>query len=536
MMLCAALGAVALCASLAEPAHAEKRVALVVGNNAYAHVPRLMTAVNDARAVGKALQGLGFRVVVAENQSRQELSRALLAFDKMVDPGDTAFFFFAGHGFEIRGQNYLIPTDVPTLGEDEEELLRDASIAAERIVERLQARGARVAILVLDACRNNPFERPGNRGLRGTRGLAPMTPAEGVFIVFSAGAKQTALDQLGSNDRNPNSVFTRTFVRQLTTPNLTLVQLAKRTQTEVKASAARVGHEQTPAYYDQVVGDVTISPSTNAAVAAAIPQVPALPGADAQQLLRDNGPASTTDNQLIATLDALAAAGSWRELHGHLTDISPTSRDAHWQRLVEQAALGEIEPLTATGGSAAERLETIKLYYPEFPSLAGSAQFLALRAKVGLDAFARCFDSRYGGHQCLDELERFVHVPPLSAELARDAAHLVGVKFNRHVASLFYVTALDAPGGNAVCTDAELLSYDLVIALQDPPDHAEAKAARTITERCWDAVKTVAVANLAREIGESPYLRNTCPILLQHQALSGLLEKRCQAVVNAGNP
>src|SRR6516225_64312 len=143
------------------------------------------------------------------------MSEAFLAFDRTIEPGDTALFFFAGHGFEIHGQNYLLPTDVPLAAEGQEELVRDASFAVESIVDRLQAHGARVAILVLDACRNNPFERSGTRAIQGTRGLAPITPSEGVFVVFSAGAKQTALDRLSQSDPDPNSVFTRNFMREV---------------------------------------------------------------------------------------------------------------------------------------------------------------------------------------------------------------------------------------------------------------------------------------------------------------------------------
>src|SRR5258708_5421408 len=91
------LGTLALFAFLTGPAQSQKRIALLIGNNAYTQVPRLATAVGDARAVGETLKKSGFTVIVAENQSRQEMSRTLLAFDKAIDPGDTAFFFFAGH-------------------------------------------------------------------------------------------------------------------------------------------------------------------------------------------------------------------------------------------------------------------------------------------------------------------------------------------------------------------------------------------------------------------------------------------------------
>ena len=133
----------ALAMLMSAPAHAAKRVALVIGNNAYRNVPKLQKAVNDARTMGDVLKQLGFRVMVAENQTRQAFSQTLLAFDTSIEPGDTAFFFYAGHGFEIAGQNYLLPTDVPAATEGQEELVRDASILADRVVERLQDRGAR---------------------------------------------------------------------------------------------------------------------------------------------------------------------------------------------------------------------------------------------------------------------------------------------------------------------------------------------------------------------------------------------------------
>ena len=105
----------ALLLMMAVPAEA-KRVALLIGNNDYRHIPKLQKAVNDARTMGDTLKQLGFNVMVAENQTRQGFSQSLLSFDAALDPGDTAFFFFAGHGFEIAGQNYLLPTDVPAPG------------------------------------------------------------------------------------------------------------------------------------------------------------------------------------------------------------------------------------------------------------------------------------------------------------------------------------------------------------------------------------------------------------------------------------
>jgi Caspase domain len=266
----------ALLMLLALPAHAEKRVALVIGNNDYKNVPKLQKAVNDARAMGDTLKQLGFTVMVAENQNRQQFSQSLLAFDNAVGPGDTAFFFYAGHGFEIAGQNYLLPTDVPAATEGQEELVRDASVLADRIVERLQNRQVRTSILVFDACRNNPFERSGTRAVAGGGGLAPMTQLpEGVFSIFSAGYKQTALDRLSNDDTSPNSVFTRTFAKELLQPGEDLVEVAQHTRKLVSEMADSIGHRQIPAYTDQMVDNVFLNGAAKGQADAAKPAAPA---------------------------------------------------------------------------------------------------------------------------------------------------------------------------------------------------------------------------------------------------------------------
>ncbi|HET7885383.1 MAG TPA: caspase family protein [Bradyrhizobium sp.] len=254
--------------ALTSPAQAANRVALVVGNNDYKNVPKLQKAVNDARTMGDTLKQLGFSVMLAENQTRQAFSETLLAFDRALEPGDTAFFFYAGHGFEIAGQNFLLPTDVPAATEGQEELVRDASVLADRIIERLQNRKVRTAILVFDACRNNPFERPGTRAVAGGGGLAPMTQLpEGVFSVFSAGPRQTALDRLSNNDSNPNSVFTRAFAKELLQPGENLVQVAQHTRRIVSEMAETVSHKQFPVYFDQMVDDVFLNGNEKAQTA-----------------------------------------------------------------------------------------------------------------------------------------------------------------------------------------------------------------------------------------------------------------------------
>ena len=336
-------------AAFATPAYAEKRVALVIGNNDYKNVPKLQKAVNDARTMGDTLKQLGFSVMVAENQNRQAFSETLLAFDRAVEPGDTAFFFYAGHGFEIAGQNFLLPTDVPAATEGQEELVRDASVLADRIIERLQNKKVRTAILVFDACRNNPFERSGTRAVTGGGGLAPMTQLpEGVFSVFSAGPRQTALDRLSNDDANPNSVFTRTFAKELLQPGENLVQVAQHTRRLVSEMADTVKHKQIPVYFDQMVDDVFLNgtsgkaPPDVAAKTAEAPQklaalppvsVPRIPKEDSVNapiaaFSRHNGGWTITFSIADPTLGIswrMGDAGDFRET-GFIDTLDPRTR------------------------------------------------------------------------------------------------------------------------------------------------------------------------------------------------------------------
>ena len=267
----------------ASPAAEARSLALVIGNDSYANVTKLTTATGDARAVGDQLEKLGFIVRRAINVDRRAFAQALAGFDAELQPGDRALFFFSGHGFEISGATYLLPTDVPQVRNNQSDLLRDSSFAVERVIDGIRERGARVAVLVLDACRDNPFAPPGTRSGAAGGGLARVDAPEGVFVLMSAGAKQEAMDRLSGDDRAKNSVFTRIFLGELARPGQTLVQIAKATQVGVKNLAATVGYEQTPAYYDQVIGDIVLSEAPGETPVASPPAVIAQAQAPARQ-------------------------------------------------------------------------------------------------------------------------------------------------------------------------------------------------------------------------------------------------------------
>lgn len=256
------------------PARAQSRLAFVVGNDAYQNIDPLKKAVNDARAMAQGLQRLGFRVALGENLKRRDFIERFNAFENSVTPGDVAFLFYSGHGVELDGANYLVPTDAPRVAPHQQSLLKDESISTDDIIQRLKARGAKSQIIVLDACRENPFRQTGGRAVGGARGLAPTQTPGGVFVIYSAGVGEVALDRLSDNDTDPNSVFTRSFLPLLGDPTQSLVSVAKQTRLRVKSLAATIGATQSPAYYDEIDGDLFLARAGVASASTAAPIEP----------------------------------------------------------------------------------------------------------------------------------------------------------------------------------------------------------------------------------------------------------------------
>lgn len=247
--------ALLLILGLAPLAMAQDRHALVIGIDDYANVSDLQKARNDAEAVGLALEETGFNVTVLLDPNRRDMFRALNTFVGQLEPGDEAVFYFAGHGVEVDGRNFLLPTDVPAMRPGEERLLTSESLAADDVLADMQGSGARVSLLILDACRDNPFPQEGTRSLGRSTGLSRLEAPEGAFIMFSAGTGQAALDRLSDDDPNPNSVFTRALLPLLSEPGLPIHQIARRLRRDVQDMASSVGYSQRPAYYDEVTGD-----------------------------------------------------------------------------------------------------------------------------------------------------------------------------------------------------------------------------------------------------------------------------------------
>jgi carboxyl-terminal processing protease len=261
-------------------ARAEK-VALVVGINKYDHLgagQQLQRAVNDARSVAQVLRRLGFKVDIGEDLDRSAFNRMWQSFLEQLSPGDEAAFYYSGHGIEIEGYNHLLPRDVPNISPGRQEQLRRESISVTELLLDLKKYAPQIKLVILDACRDNPLIAEELRSA-GKRGLASVSdPPEGTFIMYSAGAGETALDRLPSNDPDPmNSVYTRNLLQLIKIPGLTLPDLARQLRVRVKEVASTIGHVQRPAYYDGLVGHYCIAGcEANASVRAGLPLSSAL--------------------------------------------------------------------------------------------------------------------------------------------------------------------------------------------------------------------------------------------------------------------
>lgn len=246
-----ALALLAFAALTSLAAHAERR-ALVIGNDAYKHVGKLANAVTDARSMERELKEAGFKdAFLHTNLDYRRMVQALDAFVRRVEPGDEIVIFYAGHGVQLKTGNYLLPVDIEGNSESEVEA---TALSLDVLMERTRQAQARFTLVVLDACRDNPFKGGGGRSIGEARGLRPPEPPRGHMVIYSAARGQQALDRLGPGDTDPNGVFTREFIKRMRTPGLPVEALVRDVQDAVEQAAARIGREQRPAIYNEARG------------------------------------------------------------------------------------------------------------------------------------------------------------------------------------------------------------------------------------------------------------------------------------------
>src|SRR6266581_5465715 len=199
-------------ATILSPAVAERRVALVVGNAAYEKVGVLYNPGNDARRIASTLRTLGFEIVGGGplvDLNKAAMDRAVLAFGNAARDADVALFFYSGHGAQIAGTNYLVPTDgVLTRPADADFTMFNANL----VMRQLEASRARLKMMILDACRNNPFVSQGTKDV--LPGLAQMQAPAGTVIGFATQPGNVASD----GPRGGNSPYTKALAAIMPLP------------------------------------------------------------------------------------------------------------------------------------------------------------------------------------------------------------------------------------------------------------------------------------------------------------------------------
>jgi Caspase domain len=258
---------------LCTSALADKRVALVIGNSTYKKVQQLSNPANDAQAVGEIFKAAGFDVIdVRQNLDANGLRRAIRDFSQVVRDADVAVVFYAGHGIELDGNNYLVPIDARLALDIDVE---DETISLERVLKIIEP-AKRLRLIILDACRDNPFAASMKRTVATRaigRGLAKVEPmTSDTLIAFAARAGSTAED-----GRGPHSPFTTALLKHLPVPGLDVRFAFGRVRDEVWRST---GYKQEPSIYGSLGGDTI-------AIVPAVPQPPRARVPDADELTWD---------------------------------------------------------------------------------------------------------------------------------------------------------------------------------------------------------------------------------------------------------
>lgn len=221
-----------------------KRVALVMGNAAYPGAGALKNPANDARDIAAKLKKLGFDVTVRTDVRQKDMLRALTEFGEKVQSGTEALFFYAGHGMQVRGKNYLIPIDAEIRTES---AVSSEAVDVDQLLDKLAS--ARLSLVILDACRNNPFERR----FRGSgQGLAQINAPTGTLIAYATAPGKVAADGEGRN-----GLYTAELLSAMDVPGIRIEDVFKRVRANV---INRSGDAQTPWESSSLTGDFYFRP------------------------------------------------------------------------------------------------------------------------------------------------------------------------------------------------------------------------------------------------------------------------------------
>jgi hypothetical protein len=221
------------------------RLALVIGNSAYQTAP-LNNPLNDAEDMALTLKNLGFKVILKKNADQRTMEDTIRYFGKQLKGGSIGLFYFAGHGVQVEGRNYLIPIDARIESESD---VKYEAVDAGRVLGKMEDAENKLNIVILDACRNNPYARA-FRSDQG--GLARMDAPTGSIIAYATSPGEVAAD---GPDRN--GIFTKHLIQHMMTPNLPIEQVLKHVRIDV---ARQTNGRQIPWESSSLMGDFTFRP------------------------------------------------------------------------------------------------------------------------------------------------------------------------------------------------------------------------------------------------------------------------------------
>lgn len=262
--------------AVAVDASASKRVALVVGNNDYTTLAALNNAEKDARDMAQTLRGLGWEVVDLYNSSQRDMGRAIAKFEGLLMTAEAGLFFYAGHGIQAKGENWLVPVDAEVEAEVD---LEYEAITVRKVLSSMKNADVPVNIVILDACRDNPLKKRTRSASRGLKTPEVPSGLRGTTILFSAAPGEVAQD----GPQGGNGVFTGKLLAELKRPGQTLEEVFKATARGVNAATNR---SQRPWFNSSLSGDFYLNeakpepePKQVAAVSPVAP-VPAVPNVE----------------------------------------------------------------------------------------------------------------------------------------------------------------------------------------------------------------------------------------------------------------
>ncbi len=227
------------------PSLSRQRLALVVGNARYASAP-LRNPVNDAQQMAQALRRVGFTVEVRLNASQTEMKRAIDEFGRQLKQGGVGLFYYSGHGLQVGGRNYLIPVDAQITGEAEVEY---ESVDVGRVLAKMEVAQNAMNLVILDACRNNPYARSFRSA---SQGLAMLNAPSGTFIAYA-----TAPGAVASDGDGETGLYTGELMRHLETPGLKVEEVFKRVRASVQQKSQNA---QVPWDVSSLTGDFYFQP------------------------------------------------------------------------------------------------------------------------------------------------------------------------------------------------------------------------------------------------------------------------------------